>query len=107
MNEHDDLKARIEAAKAKARPEPEQQRAHGSAGRAASALGHSFGMVIAVALGGWIGFSIDKALGTGPWALLIFLLFGMCAGFLNLIRAARQMSRDAEHEDPARAPRDD
>lgn len=107
MNEHDDLRARIEAAKDKAQPERKQQGRHGSAGSAASALGHSFGMVIAVALGGWIGFTIDKALGTGPWALLIFLLFGMCAGFLNLIRAARQMSRDAERNDPARTPRED
>lgn len=54
------------------------------------------GMAVAVALGAFIGRAIDIGLGTSPWALLIFLVFGMVAGFLNIIRAANKMAREAQ-----------
>lgn len=34
------------------------------------------------------GLIFDKFLGTQPWGLIIFLLFGFAAGLLNLYRAA-------------------
>ncbi|MEM1106640.1 MAG: AtpZ/AtpI family protein [Pseudomonadota bacterium] len=95
MAEPDELKARIDAARATGQPAAKPRGFNRNASGVAAALTHSFGMAIALGLGGLIGYTIDSLAGTGPWALLIFLVFGMVAGFLNLIRAARQMAEDA------------
>ncbi|MBI4736738.1 MAG: AtpZ/AtpI family protein [candidate division NC10 bacterium] len=43
-------------------------------------------LVAATAIGLAIGYGLDRVLGTGPWLTLIFTLFGIVAGFLNLFR---------------------
>ena len=104
MSENDELRARIEAAKQAEKPAQNPSKANKTAGGAASALGHAMGMAVAVALGAFIGRAIDIGLGTSPWALLIFLVFGMVAGFLNIIRAANKMAREAMAEAEADMP---
>ena len=44
--------------------------------------------VAAVVAGLIIGYAIDRAAGTSPAALIIFLLLGAVAGFYNIYRAA-------------------
>ena len=39
-----------------------------------------------IAVGLFIGYLLDKALGTEPWMLLIFLLLGIASGFISLFR---------------------
>ncbi len=102
MNESDDLRERIEAARNAGKPKQNPRDLNSNAGGAAAALGHAAAMVVAVAIGAFIGVAIDKSLGTGPWALLIFLVFGMAAGFLNIIRAANQMAERAQRDQAAR-----
>ena len=41
-------------------------------------------MALSIALGAFIGYYLDKWLGTGPWLSLIFLGFGIAAAFRNL-----------------------
>ena len=64
-------------------------------GRRSSALGKAFKLstelVAGVFVGGLLGWLLDRWLGTPPVFLLIFLLLGIAAGFLNVIRAARRM----------------
>ena len=36
----------------------------------------------------WCGYYLDKWLGTGPWLFLLFILFGLAAGILNVYRTA-------------------
>ena len=43
-------------------------------------------LVAATFIGLGIGYALDKWLGTSPWLTLIFTLFGIAAGFLNLFR---------------------
>jgi ATP synthase protein I len=43
-------------------------------------------LVAATAIGLLIGYWLDKWLGTGPWLTMVFTLFGIAAGFLNLFR---------------------
>ena len=106
MSEHDELKARIERAREAGKP-PEKTTEHNrQAAGVAAALGHAMGMVVAVAIGAFIGSFIDNALGTGPFGLLIFLVFGMAAGFLNIIRAAKEMAAKAEAAEAARTARE-
>jgi ATP synthase protein I len=47
-------------------------------------------MGLAVAIGAGIGYLLDSWLGTRPWLLLLFLLFGIAAGFKGMFDAARR-----------------
>lgn len=44
--------------------------------------------VVAILVGAGIGWGIDKFFGTAPWAMILFLLLGFCAGVLNVMRSA-------------------
>ena len=50
-------------------------------------------LVAATAIGLAIGYGLDRWLGTSPWLTLIFTLFGIAAGFLNLFRDVGLMGR--------------
>lgn len=50
-------------------------------------------LVAATAIGWAIGYGLDRWLGTGPWLMLVFTLFGIAAGFLNLFRDVGLMGR--------------
>ena len=47
-------------------------------------------MVVTTMIGYFIGRKLDQWFGTDPWLMLLFLLFGVAAGFKNLIQIARQ-----------------
>jgi ATP synthase protein I len=53
---------------------------------ALSTVGFSF--VLAVIIGAWFGWLLDKWLGTSPWLFLLFFFFGLAAGVLNVYRTA-------------------
>ena len=61
-------------------------------GPSASALARGFRLstelVAGVLVGAFIGWALDKWLGTSPWGMIVFLLLGFAAGVLNVIRAA-------------------
>ena len=43
-------------------------------------------LVAATAIGLLLGYGLDWLLGTKPWLTMVFVLFGIAAGFLNLFR---------------------
>jgi F0F1-type ATP synthase assembly protein I len=51
-----------------------------------STVGISF--VLAVLIGFACGYYLDTWLGTGPWLLFLFTLFGLAAGITNVYRTA-------------------
>ena len=53
-----------------------------------SSLGLTLPSSIAVGL--FIGYFLDKRLGTAPWLLLAFLLLGIVSGFYTLFRGLRK-----------------
>ena len=57
-----------------------------------STLGLEMGLSVAGGVG--IGYYLDKWLGTQPWLLILFLFFGIAAGFRNLYRALKRMERE-------------
>jgi len=52
-------------------------------------------MVAATAIGLAVGYQLDKWLKTSPWLMILFLLFGIAAGFINLFR---EVNRGQEKE---------
>lgn len=60
-------------------------------------------MGLSVIIGLFVGQWLDARLGTEPWLLLVFLLFGMAAGFRSIFRLARHRH---DNEDDAPPPPD-
>ncbi len=52
-----------------------------------------------IAVGLAMGYFLDKWLGTRPWLLLAFLLFGIASGLLSLFRGLRKLERAAREDD--------
>lgn len=57
-----------------------------------STLGLEMGLSVAVGAG--IGYYLDKWLKTEPWLLIIFLVFGVVAGFRSLYRALKRLQKE-------------
>lgn len=56
-----------------------------------SSMGMS--VAIAIAIGVWLGLTIDRWLNSKPWFFFIFLFIGIAAGFKNIYVIARRESR--------------
>ena len=63
----------------------------------ASSVGLELGLsvVFGVLFGRWL----DGKLGTTPWMMLLFLAFGLAAGFRSVVRAVQRADRAAEAEE--------
>jgi F0F1-type ATP synthase assembly protein I len=63
----------------------------------------SLGLMLpsSIAVGLFIGYLLDRLLGTHPWLLAVFTLLGVTSGFLSLIRGLKKLGveRDKEDED--------
>lgn len=79
----------------KTRREPENRSGFGSVD--GSAFGKAFRfaaeLLVGVGIGGFIGWALDRQLGTGPWLLVLFVILGFAAGVTNVIRGAQQEQR--------------
>ncbi len=56
-------------------------------------------LVIATFVGLAIGYGLDSLLGTSPYLTIIFLIFGIIAGFRELFRFARKQSDGYDKKD--------
>ncbi len=72
-------------------PEPQRQ---GAALGQALRLGIE--LVAGVAVGGFIGWWLDRFLGTAPLLMVVFLGLGAAAGIMNVVRTAKRMQATAE-----------
>ena len=50
-------------------------------------------LLVGVGIGGFIGWALDRQLGTGPWLLVVFVSLGFAAGMANVIRSAQEEQR--------------
>jgi ATP synthase protein I len=97
-----DLGERIDRAQASIEEKDRRKYGRGSA--------YSFGvrvatdLVAAVVVGFLIGWLLDRFLGTSPWMLLLFVLLGMAAGILNVMRAAKSLEARRHLEETAAPP---
>jgi hypothetical protein len=51
---------------------------------------------VAIAIGYFFGRFLDRHLATWPWLTILFSVFGIAAGFVNLFRITAQASRSEE-----------
>ncbi|MDJ0836150.1 MAG: AtpZ/AtpI family protein [Acidobacteriota bacterium] len=65
-------------------------------------------MVGSLLIGGLIGWYLDDWLGTAPWLLIIFIILGLTAGFLEIFRALVSIERaEAEEEEERQHDKED
>ncbi len=85
-----------ELAEAQARhhkaPRPEPQ---GQGAALGQALKLGIELVAGVAVGGFIGWALDRFLGTAPFLMVVFLGLGAAAGIMSVVRTARRMQAEA------------
>ena len=60
----------------------------------ASSVGLELGL--SVVIGVLVGMWLDGRLGTTPWLMLLWLGFGLVAGFRGVLRAVRRADREAD-----------
>ena len=51
-------------------------------------------LAVSIIIGFLMGLGLDRWLDTGPLLMLVFLCFGVVAGFLNVYRVAMKEGRD-------------
>jgi len=83
----DALSRKLDAAQAKHKPKIEPTQTNAS--NMAEGLKYASEFSAAVLVGAALGWVVDKFAGTSPFGLLGGLFFGLCAGVLNVVRAAR------------------
>ena len=83
------LKERIDTAETTNSPPPKQKKQSG----AGFGFKISTEIIAALVVGVGIGLIVDKYLGTKPFGLIIFFIFGALAGFLNVYRVMRRIEK--------------
>ena len=56
-------------------------------------------MPSSIAVGLFLGYILDKALGTRPWMLIVFFLLGTASGMYNLIRGILRLQENEEKDE--------
>ena len=82
----DTLKARIDAAQSRREDADRSRSAAAPPSGLGVALRVSTELFAGVVVGGGLGWFLDRALGSSPIGLVIFILIGFAAGTMNLIR---------------------
>ncbi len=91
----DALGKRLDKVVARRRPtDVSDDRARGEA--YSNAFRFASELVAGVAVGGFIGWALDRWLGTTPWLLVLFVILGFTAGMINIIRLAQKAQAEAE-----------
>ncbi len=84
-----ELKKRIDTAEIAIAPTKKQKKESG----AGFGFKISTEIIAALVVGVGIGLIVDKYLGTKPFGLIIFFIFGAIAGFLNVYRVMRRIEK--------------
>lgn len=82
------LDARLAEARERLTPAPNPRAVASSA--LAQGSRYALEIVAGAAVGGFLGWQLDRWLGSKPWLALLFLLLGLVAGFMNLLRAVNR-----------------
>lgn len=88
-SELEDLDAKLRAAQGRHHVKP--ARAGFASDKSGLSIAFRIGveLVAALAIGVAIGWVLDRWLGSSPWLLIVFFVFGAAAGMMNVFRIAK------------------
>ncbi len=98
----DALEKRLAAARKAA--EPEESGAQQSFGQAQMAWRMIVELVVGIGMGVGLGYGLDVLLGTQPWMLVVFTLFGFAAGVNVMLASARELNQAADENENEDGP---
>lgn len=55
-------------------------------------------IVVSILMGAGAGLWLDRRFGTQPWLMLLFMIFGVVAGFLNVYRLVMRAAAEEAEE---------
>ena len=58
-------------------------------------------LVAGLGIGFGIGYGLDTLLGTLPWMMVVFTMFGLAAGVKTMLHTARELTGDSAGKPPA------
>ncbi len=91
----DDLKSKLDKADHEAEAlnpaAPSAPDANPSGTNMGDAMRLAIDLFASVLVGGAMGYFLDRWLGTKPWFLIVFLIFGLAAGFRNFYTFAGKL----------------
>jgi ATP synthase protein I len=96
----DTLEKKLSASRQRHQPDDNQGRANANMLGLAWRL--TLEMLAGIGVGGFIGWWIDRVLGTEPIFMLLLLVLGMGAGLMNSVRTVAEMRRKQDELDAAR-----
>ena len=67
---------------------------HSQGGALGQALRLGIELVAGVAVGGFIGWGLDRLFATAPFLMVLFLGLGATAGIMNVVRTAKRMQAE-------------
>jgi len=84
-----ELDAKLRAARGEVKSEAGQEPRSGAGIGPGMGMGVRVGveLISGIAVGGGIGYGLDRWLGTKPWLMLVFFFLGAAASVLNIYRA--------------------
>jgi ATP synthase protein I len=85
----DALEGKLATVQGRRGPTPEEPEGRGKA--MGQALRLATELVAGVAVGGFVGWGLDKLFGTAPFLMVAFLVLGATAGIMNVVRTAKSM----------------
>ena len=88
-----DLEGQVRDARARQGGAPTDAQDRGTA--MGQALKLSTEMIAGVAVGGFIGWALDRWLGTAPILMVVFLILGGAGGILSVVRSAAKRQAEA------------
>ena len=88
MADRDDFEQRLQEARAKQGLDATSKGGRGSLPGGPWGIGFRVGveLVSALVVGLVIGWMLDRWLGTKPWLLMLFVVLGVAAGVMNVVR---------------------
>ena len=76
------------------------QKVQNTSTQLANAMELPFTFVAAVAVGGLIGYFLDRWLHTSPWLMVVFGAFGFAGGILEILRRFRPKDSRSNDDQP-------
>ena len=86
----EDLDARLKAARSRQADKRDDKGEDHKTSEIGPALRVGSDLVAGVAVGTFIGWALDRWLGTQPWLMIVFFFLGAAAGFYNIYRSTEQ-----------------
>ena len=99
-----DMQAKIDAMHAKIDPKVDAK-AEANAENMSVGMRASTELIGAIGGSALIGYGLDRLFDTAPWIMVVMLVLGVCAGFMNVWKTTQNMGSSVGFKKPEEPPK--